>query len=196
MLDLSAQDMQQWLEKYNFELQDRFPIVEAAVKKLKNILTEEKTSCLMDIIENNFIKIKSEYNQQYEKIKEQYRDIDEKTKENICIKKSLSKYKIELDLLRNERARHLAKIDMQGNQIDKLLSELNNFSEVAYSTKEEEIYTLKNDIKNALQAEYDNYMETREFSISEDLFEAFKARFFRIFATLKRFGITFGGQDR
>lgn len=191
MLDLSTKDMQQWLEKNNFESQDRFPIVETAVKKLKSILSEEETLRLIDIIENNFIKIKEEYAQQYEKIKEQYRDIDEKTREIIRVKNLLSKKEHEIIALQEERARHISEIDMQKKQIDKLVSELSGFSEIAHSTKEDEIYTLKNDIKNSLQPEYDKYIETRDSSISEDLFEAFKARFFRIFATLKRFGITF-----
>jgi len=190
-LDLSTKKMQEWTEKYGFESQDRFPIVENAIKKLQQDLKDEESLRLVEIISNNLVKIKDEYNQQCESIKQKDRDIYIQAEEITRIRNNLIKRENEVISLKNEQDKNMATIDSQKKEIDVLTTDLDGFKQMADSTKDEEVFTLKNDIKNALQNEYANYIEDREAQCSEDLFEAFKARFFRIFATLKRFGITF-----
>jgi len=190
-LDLSTKKMQEWTEKYGFESQDRFPIVENAIRKLQQDLKDEESMRLVEIISNNLVKIKDEYNQQCESIKQKDKDIYTKAEEITRIRNNLIKRENEVISLKNEQDRNMATIDSQKKEIDVLTTDLDGFKQMADSTKDEEVFTLKNDIKNALQNEYVKYIEDREAQCSQDLFEAFKARFFKIFATLKRFGITF-----
>jgi chromosome segregation ATPase len=189
MIDLSTNEMQAWLEKHNFDLQDRSKVIESALKKLKNI--DEESIRLLDIVTNNIAKKDEEYQKQLNTINENYRIIDKQDKELSNLKSLFNRKNIELESLRNEQTRLTREIGTKEKQLEAMTNEIQQFSQVAVSTKDDEMFTLKNDIKNDLQSEYNKYIETKELSCSEDLFKAFIGRFQRIFATLKRFGIFF-----
>jgi hypothetical protein len=185
MLDLSADEMQTWLEKPSFGLQDRSKVIEPTFKKLKSTVAD--AAHLIDTLENNITKKDEEYQKQLNKINENYRIIDNRDKELSNLKSLLNRKNVELESLRNEQIRLKSEMESKEKRLETMTNEIGQFSQVAVSAKNDEMFALKNDIKNALQDEYNKYMETREASCSEDLFEAFKGRFFRIFTTLKRF---------
>jgi DNA repair exonuclease SbcCD ATPase subunit len=194
MLDLSTNEMQEWLKKHSFDLQDRSKVIEPTFKKLKSTVAD--AAQLIDTLANNIAKKDEEYQKQLNTINENYRAIDKRDKELSDLKSLLNRKNIELESLQKEQARLKSEIGTKEKQFEALKNEMGQYSKVAESANNNEMVTLKNDIKNALQGEYNKYMETRESSCTEDLFETFKGRFFRIFNGLKQFGITFGGEKK
>jgi len=189
MIDLCTNEMQEWLKKNNCENQNRFPIIDGVINKLKNQIVDAENLCYLNIIINNIKIIETEINCLNEKLRKEKNESYELSVENTRLKNKI--IKIENDLLdfKNEEIKRIAEIDAQRNYIEKLDKELESFNQMAGSVKDNEIFTLKNNIGNALKDEYEKYLEIKESEFSNDLFEVFKARFFRIFTTLKRFGI-------
>ena len=192
MIDLCTKEMQEWLEKNKIENQNRFPILEGIINKLKQQIVDKEKIDNLNIINNNIKIIKMEIELLNDKLRKEGKEAYELAIENTRLRNTINKNENDIINLKEDKIKKLSEIDNQRNHIEQLDRELKNFDKMAGSTKENEIFTLKNDIGNALKSEYEKFIETRESEYSEDLFEAFKARFFRIFATLKRFGIKFG----
>lgn len=190
-IDLTVSDMKKWIDENQFEKPDRFIVIEEALNKCIESIKDENTFQLVTQIKNNIIELKNETCEQAKKINNLNHSLDNKEKENTQLRRSLSGKKSECNMLQRKVKINAEKIDLQEKRIYDLESELGMFSQTAVAAKTDEIDTLKKDIYLALKNEYEKYMATKESACTEDLFTAYKSRFFRIFAILKRFGIVF-----
>jgi chromosome segregation ATPase len=191
IISLTSPEMKRWIEKNKFETPNRITIIEETLSNLKKISHDEKQIKIIEMLKQTVDEVKYEIETQNKKLNDSYRTNHEEETENIRLRNALSKKEGECFSLSNEIKRQTKEISELKKQNADLRNNLSVFSQMADATKKDEIYTLKNDIKNALQNEYRKYIETKNSEYSEDIFEAFKARFFRIFATLKRLGISF-----
>lgn len=194
-IDLTTQDMKKWIDDNQFEKPDRLIVIEETLKNVMKLIKDDNILQLIIQIQNNVTELKNESEKRNKKENDLYRSLDYSEKENSQLKHSLSRKESECSSLIEETARKSEKILFQEKRVFDLESTLNKFSQTANDSKSDEIFTLKNDIYLALRNEYERYVETKESACSEDLFVAYKSRFFRIFATLKRFGIKFEEGD-
>jgi regulator of replication initiation timing len=90
MIDLCSDKMLEWLEKNNFKSQDRFPILDELINKLKHQINDKEKFDILDIIINNIKIIEKEINQLNGKLREEDDENYELSVENNRLKNKLN----------------------------------------------------------------------------------------------------------
>jgi regulator of replication initiation timing len=191
ILSLTSQEMKKWVMGNKFELPDRITVIEETLTNLQKICNGENSLQIIEMLKQNIDSVKHEMEDLRRKLNDSYRMNFEIESENTRLRKCLSQKENECLSLSSETKKQAIKISELEKQNAALKNDLGGFAKMADAAQKDELFTLKNDIKAALKSEYEKYAKTKNSEYTEGLFEAFKGRFFRIFATLKDFGISF-----
>lgn len=81
---------------------------------------------------------------------------------------------------------HLVAAESEISQLQQKLKEIYALDQAA---KQQELMTLKNDLKMAVKLQYEDFIEHRDSICTEDNYEAVKANLNQVFRTLKRYGV-------